>query len=272
MIRVVDGPASVVAGMLKAEAPSVICWRQAATPGAGEALVAAAVRGDLGPADARDHDENRPQVEVYGCAVSPSDRWPAGPDPAIYFDAAPAFRERLAQVPLDPARFFLEALGHLASRSAEVPELGGRRYGSCTVRHLPRGTALPPHCERIYDGIEVYRDLRAIGVDLAAQLSFFLVVGQPARGGELRLHPGPWQERMAVLGPPRAKARPDDPDPPRPTFEAPPPITITPKVGDLVVFPGGGIVHEIMPIENGDRWTVGGFAAFGPDGRLYAWG
>ncbi|MCA9618734.1 MAG: hypothetical protein KC731_06925, partial [Myxococcales bacterium] len=121
MIRVVDGPASVVAGMLKAEAPSVICWRQAATPGAGEALVAAAVRGDLGPADARDHDENRPQVEVYGCAVSPSDRWPAGPDPAIYFDAAPAFRERLAQVPLDPARFFLEALGHLASRSAEVP-------------------------------------------------------------------------------------------------------------------------------------------------------
>ena len=44
-------------------------------------------------------------------------------------------------------------------------------------------------------------------------------------------------------------------------------------VGDLLVFPSGATIHEVTEVQDGERWTMGGFAAFAPAGDpLYAWG
>ena len=266
-----EGPTpKALSGVLTPEGGRAVHWRGAFAPEGCAAVVSAARAGDLGPSDARDHDDpSRPQVRVYGCAISPSDTWPAGPDPDAYHAAAPDFRARLAALgePGFPTRL-LEALSFLAGTPAVRPSGPRGPYGSCTVRHLTTGTALPPHCEHLYAGIDVNRGLRDRGVDLERQLSFFVVLHAPAEGGVLRVYEGPWRPLLDRLGPPTKDAVEVPDDAPEPQHHA-----IAPVVGDLLVFPSGATIHEITPVERGERWTLGGFAAFAPGGEpLYAWG
>ncbi|MEQ9319055.1 MAG: 2OG-Fe(II) oxygenase [Polyangiaceae bacterium] len=261
---------AALSGVLTPGGGRAVHWRGALAPDDCAAVVSAARGGVLGPSDARDHDDPaRPQVHVYGCAISPSDTWPAGPEPAAYHAAASDFRARLASVcDPSPAVRFLAALGFLAGIPAVVPSGPRGPYGSCTVRHLATGTALPPHCEHLYAGIDVYRDLRDLRVDLDRQLSFFVVLEAPAAGGVLRVYDGPWRPLLDRLGPPRK----DAPEAP-PETEEPESREVAPVVGDLLVFPSGATIHEVTEVQDGERWTMGGFAAFAPAGDpLYAWG
>lgn len=266
-----EGPnPSGLSGVLRPAGGRAVHWRGAFAPERCAAVVAAARAGDLGSSDARDHDDpTRPQVRVYGCAISPSDTWPRGPDPDAYHAAAPAFRARLASLgePAFPA-LVLDALRLLTATPATVPSSSRGDYGSCTVRHLTTGTALPPHCEHLYAGIDVYRGLRDLGVDLEQQLSFFVVLEAPAEGGALRVYDGPWRPLLDRLGPETEDAVEVPDDAPEPSYRS-----IPPTVGDLLVFPSGATIHEITPVERGERWTLGGFASFAPRGEpLYAWG
>ncbi|HHH29838.1 MAG TPA: 2OG-Fe(II) oxygenase [Polyangiaceae bacterium] len=231
-----------LAGVLAPTGDRAVHWRRAVLAERCAAIVAAARAGELGHSDARDYDDpDKRQVRVYGCAISPSDTRPGGPRPEDYHAAASDFRGRLAAI-TEPSfpDFFLDALRHLAGTTATVPTGPRGPYGSCTVRHLIAGTALPPHCEHLYAGIDVYRDLRELGVDLERQLSFFVVLEAPSEGGVLRVDAS---------------------------------RSIPPVVGDLLVFPSGTTIHEVTPVAIGERWTIGGFAAFDPRGEpLYAWG
>jgi hypothetical protein len=207
-----------------------------------------------GRAELRDRaGDGTPQVSVLGVAVSPSAVCPTGPDPAAYFAAAEPFAAWLGEIaaPVEAAHRVLAALsGATVTRG---------RYGAATLRRVPAGCEMGFHCENAYAAIAVYDDLRAVA-RLARQTSWFLVLGAPARGGELEVTDVSWEANGRVR-PEDVAARAGDIG----RFAAAP--------GDLWLLRSGDLYHRIAPVESGVRWTLGGFCAPAQQGpELWAWG
>ena len=129
----------------------------------------------------------------------------------------------------------------------------GRRYGSCTIRKIPSGCGLPPHCENDYMTIAIYEPLGA-ALELHQQMSFVLLLQEP-ESGPLALFPWSWQ--------PQERPEPDT---------LPEPAAIEMHAGDLVVFNSGRVLHSVGPISGPrTRWTMGGFMAPRRDGEGYCY-
>jgi hypothetical protein len=206
------------------------------------------------PGTARDHaDLSRPQVRVLGEPVSPSDLYPRGPDIGHYLGRAEAFRA-FCRTLFAPAPAFFERVpallervsGGRGVRLAHTPD--GHSYGSATVRLIPPGSGLPPHCENDYMGLPIYDGLRD-RVALPRKLGFLMPLNRPEGGGELVIYAQRWSAERRGSGRAaefehRAHHR----------FELDP--------GDLALLNVGSNFHEVRKVTGTvTRLTIGGFGA-----------
>lgn len=230
-------------------------------------LVAALERGEFPAAfRIRDvQDPSVPQIRTLGLAVSPSDLYPSGPTPDVYHAAAVDFR-RLADDFFAPSAPFPETAYRVLAALSGVPvELAaddqGRPYGALTVRHMPAGCGLPPHCENHYMGIPVYDSLRPV-VHLEQKVGFFCVLQTPSAGGRFVVY-----DDTYVPGEFAFQTRSLDIVPDRPC------VVVPARAGDMVVLASGARYHQVTRAEGeSGRWSVGGFGAFAADmARFLAW-
>ncbi len=174
-----------------------------------------------------------------------------------YLKRVPPFEAALAgSIPgLDLAEHLLAALARLAPGWAPLRprSADGRRYGLLTLRRLPPGGLIPPHCENEQLPRAAYRELRD-HLDTAALASFYLTLRPADEGGELSIH----QLGPEAIG---SRVRHGHSDL-GPEVERAASVTVKPGAGSLVVFDGGRRFHQIRPVRGARaRWTVGGFLA-----------
>ncbi len=142
-------------------------------------------------------------------------------------------------------------------------------YGPFTARELVPGGRIAAHCENETLRFPSMADLRE-RIDPTTQLSFYVPLQVPERGGELVLSTA---EFGAGFG---AELGSLDRVAPK-TLEALEQRrfgVLAPGVGDLLVFDAGRYFHQVTPVEGArPRWTLGGFLAFsrGRD-AVFAWG
>lgn len=230
--RLIDGTlaAAVVRGVWTAEQMA--------------AVVARLEAGALGlPRQHRDHDDpDRVQVGVYGEPISPSTRFPRGPDPEAYFAQADVLPSRLPAL-FGDAPDWLPTLEALLAR-AGAPAERAPGYGACTLRHLPPGCALDRHCENLYARIPALAPLQD-QLRMLDVCSVFLTLQAPEAGGELELWEARWQPGMRNLR--------DD---------GGPSVRVQTRAGDVVLAAAGNQFHAVRPVEGARaRWTLGAFFA-----------
>lgn len=218
----------------------------------------------------RPHTSDRPHPirkgEVYG--------WPlvACEDSLdVYLDGAQRFDSFCADVfgqPMRPSVRIAEIMGQLSGgRPVSLPHApDGRPYCAATIRHLGEGDTLPFHYENESFHAPALRGVVG-GLDRSTLMSFYVPMAHADRGGELRLyHVDCHEGRDNMIG--RAGGN----EYVREDFEREG-YTVPPAdVGDLLIFDGGRIYHEVTPV-SGERWTMGGVFAFTSDRRgVHFWG
>lgn len=174
-----------------------------------------------------------------------------------YFARVPPFEAALAgalaAVDLFPhlvAALARVAAGWVVSRPRSND---GRGYGLVTLRRLPPGGFIPPHCENEQLPREPYRDLRE-RLDTTALMSFYVTLRPADAGGELAVH----QLDYAAIGD-RVKHGHSDM---RAEVDRAPRVVLEPPAGSLIVFEGGRRFHQVLPVRGERaRWTLGGFLA-----------
>lgn len=182
-----------------------------------------------------------------------------------YLDSADQFRAGSRQLleGLDLERHLGGLLARMAGgRAVSVPEHRGRPYLPAGFRVLLDGDALPFHYENSTFGNPRMEAL-APTLDRATLMSFYLPVTLPERGGELRIYAADSRGEGS-----RAVERLGGNDAARAWFEAGGFETLSPEVGDLLLFDGGRQYHEITKVLRGPRWTLGGFLALSADRRV----
>jgi len=136
----------------------------------------------------------------------------------------------------------------------DVPSIDGLSYIPAAVRCLfPDGGGIIAHVGNEF--IEKMPEILALHKIAKPynQLSFFLVVQLPEEGGNLVLYDATWEETKEMnlsfaetSSIVKQKTRQQ----------------VKLKEGDLIIFAGGEIWHEVTPMNGGrDRITVGGFMA-----------
>lgn len=155
-------------------------------------------------------------------------------------------------------------------RAVSVPARDGVPYAALTVRIFDKGSHMPPHCGNDSHGWPAMQHLAGC-IDTTDQLSFYTLLQAPDEGGEFVLydhkHPPPGQR-----------------DPEAPVIDmdgggipeevlARGVLDTDLRVGDMLLFDGGRIFHQALPV-TGDvaRWTLGGFLGLRADhGAVYYW-
>jgi hypothetical protein len=130
----------------------------------------------------------------------------------------------------------------------------GKNYAIATIRVLPPGSGIELHCDNNLAHHPSYRHLKTL-LDINHQMSYFVPISAPESGGELVLYEREW-------------SRDDDADTeyvyekPMSTVAGRAHMTVRPGVGDLLIFAGGTIYHEVTKVVGpGTRRTIGGFLA-----------
>ena len=203
-------------------------------------------------------DEQASQIRTLGVPISPSDRYPQGPDIEAYHQSAEPFRVRCAEV-FAPARPFDEVANAFLASAAGVPAVRatdpqGRFFGALTVRIIPPGHGLPPHCENHYRHIAIYDTLRE-RVHLDRKIGFFLPLQLPESGGELVVYDTPFEAGVYPF-----------PALPLDRVEEVSHTVVPARPGDLVFVGSGRTYHQVTRVVGDQpRITVGGFGAFRAD-------
>lgn len=185
---------------------------------------------------------------------------------AGYLDAAERFRTGCAALGDQLRRFEARIHDTMAALAAgydvAVPRgADGRQYLTTTVRVLLQGDRLPLHYENETFGNPAMDALRPM-LDVSTLMSFYLPLAIPRSGGVLRLY-----HTHCLDGGDSLVERLGGEERARPQFEQWGFSVILPRVGDLLVFDGGRWYHDVTPIEDGTRWTLGGFLAMTRDHR-----
>jgi hypothetical protein len=126
------------------------------------------------------------------------------------------------------------------------------------------------HCGSMFRGLypEFYQQVDRM-IEFDGQLSYFIMLQRPAKGGQLRLFDAEWSEYQQI-----------DPDSNFTSLSGKTKHVrdfdfqdIDPMPGDMIVFVGGDIWHEVTsPLASPDRITLGGFLAWSKDrSSIYVW-
>jgi hypothetical protein len=138
----------------------------------------------------------------------------------------------------------------------------GRDYSPATIRVLPPGGRLPPHCGNHMIGRPPYAPLLAM-VDPRDQLSYFLTLQDAEQDGSLVVYSVRFSGQ-------EASERTDEEG----RLDLAEWMELRPGPGDLLVFDGGRYTHQVTRVAGSrTRLTMGGFCMFDRTGRiLYFWG
>jgi hypothetical protein len=188
----------------------------------------------------------------------------AGSDSSRYFDVAENFHGNCRRLFDDGPDFEAALFGALAAcsggRSILTPRGPDRRsYALATIRVLPPGSGIDLHCDNNLAHHPSYEHLRTL-LQVDRQLSYFVPIAVPDAGGELVLYDREWRR--------------EDDDEGRYVYEKPASavagcarMVVAPGAGDLLIFRGGTIYHEVTAVAGrATRRTIGGFLAPSLDG------
>lgn len=186
----------------------------------------------------------------------------AGSDKERYFQGANSFRDKLKTLFNTNFEARVEAVLSKMSggRKVEVARENEERiYTPATVRFVyPNRGGMVPHKNNDFLPNSYYDHLKQIAKMVDA-LSYFIIIDTPESGGDLVLYDLPTEESMTLT---------KDLD-----LEKCPKISITPDIGDMIIFHGGNIVHQITDVTGTKpRITIGGFLAMSKDEqKLLSW-
>jgi hypothetical protein len=183
----------------------------------------------------------------------------AGSDKERYFQSANRFREKLKTLFNTNFEARVEAVLNKMSRGRKVEvarENDERIYTPATVRFVyPNRGGMVPHKNNDFLPNSYYDHLKQIAKMVDA-LSYFIIIDKPESGGDLVLYDLPTEESMTLT---------KDLD-----LEKCPKIYITPDIGDMIIFHGGNIVHQITDVTGQKvRITIGGFLAMSKDEQKF---
>ena len=135
----------------------------------------------------------------------------------------------------------------------------GESYTSATIRAIPPRAELAVHVGNYFKDSDSYSHLRTF-VELSDQLSYFVPLAAPDRGGELEVFSLEWHHR------PRTERGDLDID----AIVRSPSTSYRPGAGDMFLFDGGRYYHRVCRVL-GDRtrWTIGGFVTISKDHSEY---
>lgn len=140
----------------------------------------------------------------------------------------------------------------------------GQPYGLMTLRRIPPGGKIPPHCENEQLPRPSYRELLP-QIDTTSLLSFYFTLQPADEGGELSVH----DIGFDAIGSNREHGRSKM----SAVVDQTPSVRLSLKPGALILFDGGRQFHQVLPVRgHRNRWTLGGFLAPSRDGRrVLAW-
>ena len=218
------------------------------------------------------HEHRADPPHVLGRAIVSTE-----PDLVRYFEEAASFRlgcRALFAGAVDFEERIEGALSALAGgRQVRLPP----SYTPATIRVLPEGHEIGVHVGNGFLRLPQARQLGAL-IDPVDQLSYFVPLTTPERGGALVVYGLEWADVAPYLPEPTAgprghsydaSATPDA----EALIELYPKIVLQPGPGDLILFDGGRYYHRISRVGGPrPRRTIGGFAALSRDHRsLYYW-
>lgn len=183
----------------------------------------------------------------------------AGSDNERYFQSSNSFRTKLKRLFNTSFEARIEAILNSMSggRKVEVARENDERiYTPATVRFVyPERGGMAPHKNNDFMDKIYYNHLKTI-VKMADALSYFIVIDKPEEGGDLLLYEMSEEQSMTLT---------KDLD-----LESYQKRYVTPNVGDMILFHGGNIVHQITDVK-GDktRITIGGFLAMSKDEQKF---
>lgn len=186
----------------------------------------------------------------------------AGSDKARYFQGADRFRKKLKTLFNTNFEARLEAILRKMSVGKKVEvarENDERIYTPATVRFVhPNLGGMVPHKNNDFIVNSYYDHLKQIAKMVDA-LSYFIIIDKAESGGDLVLYDLPPEESITPT---------KDLD-----LEKFPKRYITPDIGDMILFHGGNIVHQITDVTGQkNRITIGGFLAMSNDEqKIFYW-
>lgn len=183
----------------------------------------------------------------------------AGSDKERYFQGADSFRDKLKTLFNTSFEARVEAVLSQMSggRKVEVARENDERiYTPATVRFVyPNRGGMVPHKNNDFLPNSYYDHLQQIARMVDA-LSYFIIINKPESGGDLVLYDLPTEESMTLT---------KDLD-----LEKYPKRYITSDIGDMILFHGGNIVHQITDVIGQKvRITIGGFLAMSKDEQKF---
>lgn len=137
----------------------------------------------------------------------------------------------------------------------------------------PNKGGLHVHCGNLFQAQSMfYYSLIKNDIDMNDQLSYFVVLQQSEKGGELTIYDILWDKVKRKESPENNEFVIDDEDNPIyvDTLKS---FAVKPQPGDILVFSGGHIWHRVEDIKGeSPRITFGGFLNFSKDNKeVYYW-
>jgi hypothetical protein len=198
---------------------------------------------------------------VYGTTLG-SVLMTATGDMEKYFQNAASFRAELNQLFTTSFEARVETIFSKMSggRTVETPKENDERiYTPATIRFVhPNLGGMLPHKNNDYVESTFYNYLSQVA-KLKDALSYYIVINKPEEGGDLLLFDLSPEESMDLtknLDLENCQKR-----------------YMSPDVGDMILFHGGNIVHQIIDVKGEKtRITIGGFVAFSKDDqKIFYW-
>lgn len=189
-----------------------------------------------------------------------------GGDPTLkdYLESAERFRRETLPVfeGMEPFESRVESVFRAFSGGREV-ELAhfsdGRAYTPATIRILPDGGQLAPHCGNEMYNRPSYEHLNSF-MDDHDQLSYFLTLQEAEEGGGLIVYRLLWSD----IGPDHIL--PDRRSNVGALLREAEWMEVRPSAGDVLIFDGGRWLHRVDWVKGRTRWTMGGFLMFNRPG------
>lgn len=186
-----------------------------------------------------------------------------------YLDAAPSSvaecRKIFRDLP-DYLTWMPQLFARLSGgRPVGLPSCEGRSYNPVTIRRLPEGGLIPPHCEYEQLNRPAYTHLTQL-IGRQPIISFYLTLRPPDSGGQAFVSTVSWGD-VPIAADGRSGADTGA------ILERHPSMTFLPGAGDLILFDGGRQYHQVLEVGGPrPRWTIGGFMSESADReRVWYW-
>jgi hypothetical protein len=150
-------------------------------------------------------------------------------------------------------------------RPVGLPSCRSEPYNPVTVRRLPEGGLIPPHCEYEQLNRPAYEHLKEL-IGTQPIISYYVTLRPPQSGGQAVISTLSWGE-VPIAADGRSGSDTAG------MMERYPSMSFLPGAGDLIMFDGGRLYHEVRKVGGAKpRWTIGGFMSESGDReRIWYW-